>query len=332
MKKVYPICVIGGGAAGTMAVIRSVLNNDETIFFPGTPKNKKGSRAFWVSKVENMPAHLEYKKGIEEPNKISLDWLMQSDFKEKLHWKKGLGVSNIQKNSEELFVITASNGEEYFARFIILCTGVMDIQPEISGSIQPILPYANVQLADYCLRCDGHHVLRNKIGVIGHNPAAIWVATMLHERYQTTANYVFTNGKNIEWDAETKKLTELYNIKIIEEKIMSIEGNAKLNQLKGFVVSDNNLIEIDYVFISLGMKVYNELATSLGAETDSRGFVLTDNKGKSSVANLYIAGDLRANAKKQIYTAWDQAVDSADEINAIIRREKRNQLLSGVIS
>ena len=82
MSKVYPIAVIGGGSAGVMATLRSVLNNDETILFPGSAKDKKKSRGFWVSKVENMPGHLEYKKGIEQPNLESLKWLSEGEFKE----------------------------------------------------------------------------------------------------------------------------------------------------------------------------------------------------------------------------------------------------------
>ena len=328
MQKIYPVCVIGGGSAGTMATIRSVLNNDETILFPGNAKHKKKSRAFWVSKVENMPSHLEYKKGIEEPNKLSLEWLQGSPFKEKLHWKKGVGVDQVTKNSDGLFVISATDGETYLAQYLILCTGVMDVQPEINGSIQPILPYANVQLADYCLRCDGHHVLNKKIGVIGHDTSALWVAIMLHERYQTTSTVVFTNGKQMKYDDETKKLASLYGIQVIEDNIVGIEGNAKLHELRSFALSNGNYIEVEYVFIALGMIVYNELAKSLGAELDQRGFVVTDTKGKTNITGLYVAGDLRANAKKQIYTAWDHAVDSADDINILLRREKRNKLLT----
>ncbi|MCK6593567.1 MAG: NAD(P)/FAD-dependent oxidoreductase [Bacteriovoracaceae bacterium] len=327
MEKIYPVCVIGGGAAGTMAVIRAVLNNDETLFFPGTAKHKKKSRAFWVSKVENMPAHLDFKKGIEEPNKLSLEWLNQSDFKEKLHWKKNQGVEKISKNSEGVFEITATDGQVYLSQYVVLCTGVMDVQPLINNSIQPILPYANVQLADYCLRCDGHHVLHKKVGVIGHDSSAMWVAIMLRERYDTQCMVVFTNGKNAQFDEETTKLQKLYGIQVIEEAITGIEGNAKLNSLTHLKLETENYIEVEYIFISLGMIVYNELAKSLGAELDSRGFVVTDNKGKTSIAGLYVAGDLRANAKKQIYTAWDHAVDSCDDINVLLRREKRLKLL-----
>ena len=70
--KIYTTAIIGGGAAGVMAAMRSVLNNDDTLFFPGSGKDKKKSRGFWVRKVENMPGHLSYNRGIEQPNNENL--------------------------------------------------------------------------------------------------------------------------------------------------------------------------------------------------------------------------------------------------------------------
>lgn len=320
--KIYDVAVIGGGSAGTMAAIRVVLNNDECLFFPGSPKDKKKSRAFWVTKVENMPAHLDYKKGIEEPNKLSLDWLTNGPFKEKFFWKKNTGITNLTKNEEGLFELTDNKNETYFARFVILCTGVMDVQPEILGSIEPIYPYANIQLADYCLRCDGHHVLNKKIAVIGHNTSAAWIAVMLFERYQCPEVTIVTNGKEPDFDDEIKSLIQKYNFKIETKAITELLGEPKNNKLEALICQDSR-VEADYIFIALGMIVYNDLAKMLNANLDQRGFVVTDNKGQSSVQGLYIAGDLRANTKKQIYTAWDTAVDSADEINILIRRKKR---------
>jgi len=320
--KIYDVAVIGGGSAGVMAALRVVLNNDECLFFPGSPKDKKKSRAFWVTKVENMPAHLDYKKGIEEPNKQSLDWLAEGPFKEKFIWKKNCGVVSITKKEDGIFHLTDNKNETYQARFVILCTGVMDVQPEIQGSIEPIYPYANIQLADYCLRCDGHHVLNKKIAVLGHTTSAAWVGIMLFERYQCPEVSLITNGAKTNFDEESLSLMKKYNFKIIEEPIKEIIGDPKQGQLEGFLCGENK-IPADYAFIALGMIVYNGLAKMLSANLDQRGFVITDNKGKSSVEGLYVAGDLRANTKKQIYTAWDTAVDSADEINVLIRRKKR---------
>ena len=320
--KIHDVAVIGGGSAGAMAVLRVVLNNDECLFFPGSPKDKKRSRAFWVTKVENMPGHLEYKKGIEEPNRESFEWLLEGPFKEKFIWKKNTGITNISKGEDGIFTLVDNKNETYQARFVILCTGVMDVQPTIQGSIEPIYPYANIQLADYCLRCDGHHVLNKKVAVLGHNSAAAWVAIMLYERYQCPLVTIITNGETPTFDDETSTLIKRYNFKVETNAITEIKGDPKNKILESFVCGEN-IIPSEFAFISLGMIVYNELAKMLNANLDQRGFVITDNKGKSSVEGLYVAGDLRANTKKQIYTAWDGAVDSADDINILIRRKKR---------
>lgn len=320
--KIHDVAVIGGGSAGAMAVLRTVLNNDECLFFPGSPKDKKRSRAFWVSKVENMPGHLQYKKGIDEPNKESLDWLTTGPFKDKFIWKKNTGIINIEKDAEGIFTLTDNKNEVYKARYVILCTGVMDVQPIIQGSIETIYPYANIQLADYCMRCDGHHVLNKKVAIFGHDSSAAWVGIILYERYQCPEVTIISNGEPVAFSEEVLDLMKKYNIKVVTEAITEIKGDPKNKILEAFVCGEK-IVHVDFAFISLGMIVYNELAKKLNADLDQRGFVLTDAKGKTSIEGLYVAGDLRANAKKQIYTAWDQAVDSADDINLLIRRKKR---------
>lgn len=320
--KIYDSAVIGGGAAGTMAVLRLVLNNDECLFFPGTKKDKKKSRAFWVTKVENMPAHLDYKKGIENPNKESLDWLEKSEFSNKFHWKKNSGIIKIQKNNEEFFELTNENNEIFFAKYVLICTGVMDIQPKINGIISPVFNYANVQLIDYCLRCDGHHTLNKAVAVIGHTSSAAWVAIMLFEKYQPKKMTIFSNGEIFLFDNEVLELINKYNIVCEEEPLIEIEGEPNKKILSKFKTS-NKEFNVDIAFVALGMIVYNELAKMLGAELDNRGFVIANSKGETSVKNLFVAGDLKANTKKQIYTAWDTAVDAAEEINLRIRRTKR---------
>lgn len=323
-EKIFDVAIIGGGSAGTMAALRAVLNNDETILFPGTGKNKKKSRAMWVTKVENIPGHLGYKKGIENPNKESLDWLStECELKERFHWKKNRGIESVTKEGE-LFTLTDNKGEVYQAKYVILCTGVMDVQPKIKGDMDPFFPYANKQTIDYCLRCDGHHIYNRKTGVIGHGNGAGWVAAMLYERYRTPEMKIFTNGNTPEFDDEVKGLIKKYGIEVYEGEILSVDGDPKAGELKGFEIEGHGMIEVDISFVSLGMIVYNELAKSLGAEVDGRGFVITNEKGETNIDKFYVSGDLRAGIKKQIYSAWDTSVDSADDINARIRREFRN--------
>jgi thioredoxin reductase (NADPH) len=323
-NKVYQIAIIGGGAGGIMASLRGALNNNEVILFPGTPKNKKKSRALWVSKVENMPGYLDFKKGIVDSHNQTLEQLKGYD---NFQTVPNEGIKSISKDTEGLFELIDSKDNKYKAQYVVLATGVMDVQPEIEGSIKPALPYANVQLIDYCLRCDGHHVKGKKTSIIGHGVGAAWVAIMLHEKYGTEID-ILANGEKTEFTETENKLLDLYNIKVYTNKIQSIQGNARENKLESFTLDDGTAIQADISFISLGMIVYNELAKAIGAELDKRGFVVTNNKGETTVENLYAIGDLRAETKKQIYTAWDTAVDSLDDINAKIRKYKRELLLS----
>lgn len=327
-EKIYPICVIGGGSAGTMAVLRGVLNNDECLFFPGTPQDKKKSRALWVRKIENMPAHFQYKKGIEDPNAETLKWINESAFKDKLHIHKNTGVQSIRKNEYGVFEITDSNENIHFARYVVLCTGVMDVQPHIQGSIEAVFDYANAQTIDYCLICDGHHVLNKKTVVIGHTTGAAWIAIMLLERYNPPEMTILTNGEEPNFDKDTQKLLKLYNVRVVNSTITEIKGEEKGKVLKGFLLEDKNIIEAEMCFISLGMIVYNELAKQLGADLDARGFVIANEAGATNVPGLYVAGDLKANTRKQIYTAWDHAVSTMNAINLNLRTQKRRQLLS----
>ncbi|RLA63196.1 MAG: NAD(P)/FAD-dependent oxidoreductase [Epsilonproteobacteria bacterium] len=324
---IYPVAIIGGGSAGTMAALRTILNNRTCIFFPGTGRDKKRSRAFWVAKVENVPGHTRYKKGIEEPNKETLQWMAESKFKDKFIWKQNRGIRKIKHLEDGLFELTDDKDQTYKAQYIILSTGLMDVQPHIQGDIKLILPFANMQTIDYCLRCDGHHTFEKHTSVIGHNSGAAWVAIMLHERYGNPSMKIFTNGEKPQFDDTLLKLIDLYNIEVHEEEIVDVLGKPEEGSLEGFILKGGKHVETEFSFVSLGMMVYNELATGLGAEVDDRGFVLTDSSGETSVKGLYVAGDLRAGGKKQIYTAWDQAVDTVDNIDGIIRRHDRENLL-----
>lgn len=324
MSTIYPVCVIGGGSAGVMAVLRTVLNNDDCLFFPGTAKDKKKSRALWVRKVENMPAHFHYKRGIEEPNMETLQWISESSFSSKLHIHKHTGVVSLKKVGEH-FELTDSKNKIHKAKYVVLCTGVMDVQPHIKGSIEPVFDYANAQTIDYCLICDGHHILGKRTGMIGHTNSTAWQAIMLYERYQSPIT-ILTNGEQSEFAEDTTKLLHHYQIEVKTSAIKKIIGEEKGKVLKGFELDSGEIIETDITFVSLGMIVYNELAVEAGAAVDERGFVNTDETGLTNVPGLYVAGDLRANAKKQIYTAWDQAATSANAINQKLRQERRPKL------
>ena len=327
----FNIAVIGGGAAGIMAVNRAVLNNDQVVWFTGDARSIKRSRARWVKQVDNVPGLLGLEKSIIDSNKTMSDWLILHPLGVKnLTIRNAESITNVKvipKGDEFYFELTNQKNEKVNAHFIVLCTGIMDVQPKINESIRPILPFANKQLALYCLRCDGHLNWKKDLAVIGHDNSAAWVAIMNKERYELENIFILTNGEVPKFNDEIKELIKLYEIRIHTSPIKDIQGDAKAKILKSILLSDGEVVICQSLFISLGIIAYNEIAKLLNAQLDERGLVVCNANGESTVSKLYVAGDLRANAKKQIYTAWDQAVDCLDHINQRLRAKKRSDKL-----
>lgn len=336
-EDIYEIAVIGAGAAGQMGALRSVLNNKKTIVFTGDAASKKKSRAMWVHKVVNMPMAADLNRPITSATKDTFQWIKdESGFADKFTDMQETVVS-LEKNKDTgYFKLKTNADKEFTAKFVLLATGIMDIQPEIDGSIRPVLPYANQGHVDYCVRCDGHKSKNKVTATIGHGAAAAWVAIMLHERYQPPGMKIFTNGQTPEFPEETLPLLEAYNIKVVKEPILSIKGDPK-EKMEAFVLKDcENMAEdcdktkeeaVEFAFAMLGQIAYNDLAKQVDADINSRGNIICSAKGESSVPGLYVAGDLRDTGKYQIYTAWDQAVDSVDDMDGKLRLEFRNSVL-----
>jgi thioredoxin reductase (NADPH) len=317
--KVFPIVVIGSGAAGTMAVKRAVLNNDEVLLFLGTGPQLRHARGRWVKKVDNIPGLEKYQRTILELRDEVLQDLMQSPLAHNL-FVSDESVCSIEKEGD-LFKIWDSQGRIYYASYVVLATGIMNEQPKIQGSIRPILPYANSQAIGYCVVCDGHRSFRKKTVVIGHLESAAYTALRLSEMYQLPQIVILTNGYAPEFSGELLKHLQNRNIEIMQAPILEVIGNEELRLLSGFRLETGTVVEAEAGFICLGIIPNNQLALQLNAQLDAEGLVITDNYGESSVPNLFVAGDLRSDGMMQIYSAWQNAVDSVQEINWRIRKK-----------
>lgn len=318
-REVYDLVVIGSGGAGQMAMLRGVLNHLHTFVFLGDVETTRRSRATWVAEVDNIPGMFDRKRPISSTTQETLEFLNENEIlKNYLTVAKEAAV-RIAKE-ENLFTVSSSSTTVQ-ARYVVLCTGTMDVQPKIGGSIEPIFPFANRGDVLYCIRCDGHRVAGKNCAVIGSGNGAGWIAVMLKERYDLPQIYVLTNGEEFKGSEEVKGLLQQYDIPIFSEEITEVLGDAR-EGLKGFKLQDQT-IEVPYAFVALGSIVYNDLAKQVGVKLSARDHVLANEKGETSVEGFYAAGDLVEGKKKQVYTSWDMAVDAVDDIDLKIRLLKR---------
>jgi thioredoxin reductase (NADPH) len=157
--------------------------------------------------------------------------------------------------------------------------------------------------------------------IIGHEEEAAKAALLLAARYHPSKLTLLTNGKKGSFSQETLHLLQEKQIHIAEQPIEKILG-AKKGVLKGFELSSSKKIDADIGFVYLGVRPNNALALQLKAEIDNKGLVVTDEQGESSIPNMFVIGDLRSGSMKQIYTAWQHAVDVVQVIDRRIRAEQ----------
>ena len=319
MKTNYDVAVIGAGGAGQMAMLRAVLNHLNTLVFLGDANATRRSRAAWVADVENIPGLFAKKRPITTTTKEVIRFIEDDETLVPFLTKLKDSVVSIRKDDQGFELSTGD--ESYRARFVVLCTGTMDVQPEIGGSIEPLFPFANRGDLLYCVRCDGHKTAGKPCAVIGHRAVAGQIAVLLKERYDLPAVHLLTHGKPFEGNERLSRLLQRYEIQVHTGEIQEILGDPK-KSLEGFRVGEQ-IIEAPYAVVALGSIVHNDLAKQLGVRVGEDDHIVTDERGEPSVPGFYAAGDLVQGKKKQVYTAWDLAVDAVDSIDYKIRKLKR---------
>ena len=330
MLETHDIAVIGAGGAGTMAYLRAVLNHDSVVMFTGDGATKRRGRATWVADVDNIPGMHDVKKPITSTSSSTLKWIAkQPSLHEKGTVVKGV-VTKVERDGDE-FVLHYSLKKwalKRRAKFVILATGLMDQQPLIGDSIAPIFPYANRGDAIYCVRCDGHRTVGKQLSVIGKDNSAVWIATMMHERYGHENIAILSNGVALKPNADTVPMAEAYGFSFHSEPIEKILGDPKGDGLSGFCLEGGKVIDTNCAIIALGTIVYSQLLKDLGGEVTAADRVVVRDHYETSVAGVFAVGDLVAGKKLQIYTAWDEAVDAADEVNRRLRSQFRARAIA----
>lgn len=320
----YDLAVIGAGGAGTMAYLRGVLNGNKSVLFTGDADSKRKGRATWVMEVDNIPGMHDLSRPITKTSSSTLKWLAGQESLKDFGSVMKSKVTKITREGDHFVLEHASRKETSTlkARHVILATGIMDVQPEIGGSIEPIFPYANRGEAIYCVRCDGHQTLGHSLGIIGRTDTAIYIASMMMDRYGHESVPVLTNGPGAEFTEKAMETAELYGIEVHEEPITEAVGEDA-EGLQAFVLEGGKRVPMTRAIIALGIIAYNELLTSLDGQVEGNGKAVVDEHFESTVPNLFVVGDLAAGKKMQIYTAWDEAVDAADEVDRRVRARKR---------
>ena len=178
------------------------------------------------------------------------------------------------------FEVRLASGAIVHARRILLCTGMIDVLPEIDGFREQwgrtifICPY-----------CHAWEVQDRRFGFIAPNAEMLAFATLL--RSWTDDVVVFTNGA-FEAPADTPHVVETRRIRRV------FDGGVELE--------DGTRTEIGALFIKPPQRQVPVVA-SLGLELDGGGYIVVNEQRQTSIAGIYAGGDLVTPVQSAIFAA-----------------------------
>ncbi len=173
----------------------------------------------------------------------------------------------------------------------------------------------------YCALCDGAFFKEGNVLVVGGGNSAVISARYLaniaskvklaHRKDQLRAEEALVKdlvaqGVEIMWNTELKE----------------VKGDTKV---KGVVLVNNRTgetreMKVDGVFVQISEAPNSQIAKEAGIEVDKAGYIIVDNRQRTSVGGVFAAGDVTNGPVKQVGTAVGQAIIAASEAFGYIKR------------
>lgn len=296
--KPYDVLIIGGGPAGLAAAIyASRAGLRYALVEQGFP----GGQVLNTSEVDNYPGFPEI-SGMD----LGMKWME--------HAQK-LGMQQIMEEVTDLEVgedikVVRTFGGEYTTKNILFCTGAAPRMLGVPGEDR-----LRGKGVSYCATCDGAFFRNQKTAVIGGGDTAVSDAIYLSALCQEVF-LIHRRDRLRAADYLCKKVQTKENIHILwNSQVREIQGEERVSSL---LVSDTEgqekRLEVAGAFIAVGIQPNSGLLKGK-VDTDSAGYILTNDHMETSIRGVYAAGDVRKKFLRQIITA---AADGAVAIESIV--------------
>ena len=314
VKEEYDFVILGGGHAGLAAALKAALLQFSALVVDRGPKY---SRSYYAPRMDNIPG---FPEGISGHRLLDLQIAALKRFEDRITYVTPATVTSLTRERDARFRLSfdwLKASHSSLGRAAILALGVVDRIPAVGGRIDPIFPWANQGIVDFCVLCDGHQLPGRSVGVIGDDAFAARTALELGH-FRPRSVELLTHGKPFLGGVGTEERSELLHaldrahIPVTETEIVGFGGIRE----KRFIVqlADGSAREFDMGFSALPWyDQHQSIPRSLGARIDPEGYVSTDEDSRvlsgadgSVIPGLYCAGDQKSGWN-QIPEAWATA-------------------------
>jgi len=220
---------------------------------------------------------------------------------------------SVEKNGDTFKVVT--DFSEYEAKAIIIATGAKHRLLGAPGEENLV-----GKGISFCAVCDGAFYADKEVMVIGGGNSALVEATLLAEtckKVTIVQNLPYLTGEKTTADAlVSRENVEVIYSTVVKEFIGTDELEAVV--LKSEDGSEQTLTP-DGVFVAIGLAPENGAFENL-AELNEYGYIKSDENCLTKTEGVFVAGDCRTKAIRQIATAAaDGAVAALKAVEYIDR-------------
>lgn len=295
MQNVYDIAVVGAGPAGLTAALYARRAGKTVVVIE---KENFGGQITFSPKLENYPTAMA---------------ISGSEFAEKLMEQAEahgtvLEMDNITavEKTAEGFSLKGEYGS-YDAKSVILATGskhrTLGIAHEAELTGHGVC---------YCAVCDGAFFRDQDVAVIGGGNTALQDAVFLSEL--CTSVTIVQNLPSLTGDPVLQeKIAKLENVSVIcEATVDTLLGDSKLTGIRILRGAEKTpeVLSVTGMFVAIGQQPENEVFAAL-SKLDQTGYIISDENCSTDTEGIFVAGDCRTKAIRQVVTATADGASAA---------------------
>lgn len=282
----YDIIIVGAGPAGLTAAIYARRAGKTVLVLE---KDTFGGQMTYSPKLENYPAFQE----------ISGNELAQRMLEQALALGAEIDMDTVTDVVDGEIKTVIGESRLYEAKAVIIAAGAKHRRLGLENEDTFI-----GNGISFCAVCDGAFYAGQHVAVIGGGNTALQEIALLSEtcsRVTVVQNLAFLTGESSMIEQLKKKSNIDY---IFSTVVTGYEGDEALNAIRllNTETNEESRLEVDGIFLAIGTEPENE-AYQRVSDLNDYGYIIADETCRTKTEGIFVAGDCRTKAYRQIATA-----------------------------
>lgn len=292
------IIIIGGGMAGLTSALYSLRAGKSVTLIES---ESIGGQIATSPRVENFPSH----------KAITGSKLADETFEQVMSLGLDFELDKVVKIEKEegVFKVTLEYGKLLTAKAVVIATGVKHKTLNLPN--EKALVGKGVY---YCAVCDGSFYKNEDVAVIGDGNSALQYALYLAEICKkvtllTMFDKFFGDNHLVQKVLKTQNIEVVQNV-LCEGYLLNGGVFTGLQLFNTHNKEEKSTLNAKCVFIAIGQVPNNKVFETL-CDLDNLGYIIANEECLTKTEGLFVAGDCRTKALRQLTTACgDGAISS----------------------